>query len=40
MQGDDKYIEKQLEDPRFCAEYYATRSEAGKAFYDLREKFG
>ena len=33
-----KYIEKQLEDPEFCEEYYATRNEAKKAFHDLREQ--
>ena len=33
-----KYIEKQLEDPEFCEEYYATRNEAKKSFYDLREQ--
>ena len=33
-----KYIEKQLEDPEFREEYYTTRNEAKKAFYDLREQ--
>ena len=33
-----KYIEKQPEDPKFREEYYATRNEAKKAFYDLREQ--